>query len=250
MPVPSPLQHRPAPPPSRAFPRSPRRFLLLGTGLAAALFAAWAGFGAWRATASGSADPPPGHLRYGFVLDGQSPDGWRVLEGYRLLHAGAIDTLIVSGVEIGGGVHFSTIWVRMLPLAGKEKERVLELRSDCSSTLCEARMMDAFFEARKVDSVVVVTSAYHVWRAASIFAKASAGRRRWFFQGAPDSRWDAGWTDREGLKSRFFEWTKRLTWVLFEQWKPVPPATAIRPGAIVRGDDLGRMPPPAWKTAP
>jgi hypothetical protein len=184
------------------------------------------------------------------VLDGQSPDGYRVREGYELLHTGVLDTLIVSGVDIGGGAHYSTVWVRMLPLVGKEKERVLEMRSSCTSTLDEARMLDAFFEERKIDSAVVVTSTFHVWRAASIFAKVSRGRRRWFFQGAPDSRWDGGWADREGLKARFFEGAKRTTWVLFEQWKGVSRTSPVQPHSIARGEELGKFPPPAWKAAP
>jgi hypothetical protein len=211
---------------------------------------AYIGFCLWHACTPGARDPLPKHVRYGFVLDGQSPDGLRVGKGYELLHQGIIDTLLVSGVEIGGGVHFSTIWVRMLPLVGKERERVLEVRSTCSSTLDEARMMDLYFGERKVDSAIVVTSDFHVWRAASIFAKASQGRRRWFFQGAPDSRWDGGWSDREGLKARFFEGAKRITWVLFEQWKGAPPTVSVHSNSIVRGEELGRLPAPAWKAGP
>jgi uncharacterized SAM-binding protein YcdF (DUF218 family) len=247
MPVPSPF--RPASPRSAKVRAFPPAWSWFAAGLPVLLFA-FGGFAWWRADSPGSRDPLPAHARYGFVLDGQSPDGFRVREGYELLHGGIIDTLIVSGVEIGGGVHFSTVWVRMLPLVGSEKERVLEWRSACSSTLCEARMMDAYFEERNVDSSVVVTSGFHVWRAASIFAKASQGRRRWFFQGAPDTRWDSGWMDREGLKSRFFEWTKRIVWILFEQWKPLPRTSPVQPHSIARGEELGRMPASAWKTGP
>jgi hypothetical protein len=247
MPVPSPLSR----PPDRN-PRerpSTRIWLWSAGGLLAGLLV-FAAFGGWRASTPGIGDPLPRHLRYGFVLDGQSPDGFRVREGHELLRKGVIDTLIVSGVAIGGGVHYSTIWVRMLPLAATEKTRVVEMRSACTSTLDEARMLEAFFQERQVDSAVIVTSGFHVWRAASIFAKVSQGRRKWFFQAAPDSRWDGGWTDREGLKARFFEGTKRITWVLFEQWKPVSRTAPVPAHAMARGDDLGRLPAPAWKTAP
>lgn len=221
----------------------------IGGGLLLGLVAL-AAFGWWHASSPGTDTPLPPRLRYGFVLDGQSPDGFRVREGHELLRKGAIDTLIVSGARIGGGVHYSTIWVRMLPLDAAEKTRVVEMRSACMSTLDEARMLDAFFEERKVDSAVVVTSGFHVWRAASIFAKVSQGRRKWFFQAAPDSRWDGGWTDREGLKARFYEGSKRITWVLFEQWKAVPRTAPVPEHSIARGEDLGRLPAPAWKVGP
>lgn len=247
MPVPSPFSTSPVRPnKERSIAWS---WLWVGGGLLVILVA-FVSIGWWHATAPGTDAPLPRHLRYGFVLDGQSPDGFRVREGYELLHKGVIDTLIVSGVGVGGGVHFSTIWVRMLPLDTKEKTRVLEMRSACTSTLDEARMLDAFFEERKVDSAVVITSGFHVWRAASIFAKVSQGRRKWFFQGAPDSRWDGGWIDREGLKARFYEGSKRITWVLFEQWKTVSRTAPLPAYSIARGDDLGRMPAPAWKSGP
>jgi len=247
MPVPSPF-HPVSPRPSEQRSLPPTWIWI--PAVVSILLLAYVGFGWWHASSRSARDPLPKHVRYGFVLDGQSPDGLRVGKGYELLHQGVVDTLVVSGVEIGGGVHYSTIWVRMLPLVGKEKERVLEMRSTCSSTLDEARMMDAYFDERRVDSVVVITSDFHLWRAASIFAKVSQGRRRWFFQGAPDTRWDGGWSDREGMKARFFEGAKRFTWVLVEQWKGVSRTSPVHPHSIARGDELGRLPAPAWKSAP
>lgn len=247
MPVPSPFPKRPLRPSRKPFPL--RTWRWIGGGLLLGLVA-FTAVGWWHATATETDTPLPARLRYGFVLDGQSPDGFRVREGHELLRKGVIDTLIVSGVPVGGGVHYSTIWVRMLPLDAAEKTCVVEMRSTCSSTWDEARMLEAFFEERKVDSAVVVTSGFHVWRAASIFAKVSQGRRKWFFQAAPDSRWDGGWTDREGLKARFYEGSKRITWVLFEQWKPVSRTAPVPGYSIARGEDLGRMPAPAWTTGP
>jgi hypothetical protein len=211
-----------------------------------AIVLGWIGLCLWRASAPGAFAPAPRHARYGFVLDGQSPDGERVLEGARMLRDKRIDTLIVSGVHIGGGVYYSMIWTRMLALDSIEKGRVLEMRSACTSTMDEAVMMHAFFRERKIDTAVVITSGFHVWRAASIFEKVSRGDMVWAFQPAPDSRWDAGWTDREGFKSKLMEWTKRASWVLLEQWKAVDPSQ-IRNHALHGGDQLGALPPPAWK---
>jgi hypothetical protein len=111
-------------------------------------------------------------------------------------------------------------------------------------------MMDAWFRERGVDTALVVTSGFHVWRAASIFDKVSRGHPRWFFHAAPDSRWDRGWTDREGLKSRFLEGTKRIAWMLLERWTPLDPAAPAPTPAIARGEELGRLPPPAWVSGP
>jgi len=200
----------------------------------------------WSASAPGAFRDPPRHARYAFVLDGQSAAGERVAEGYRLLREKRIDTLIVSGVYVGGGIYFSMVWVRMLALEPGERGRVLEMRSGCSSTMDEAKMMHAFFRERRIDTAVVVTSGFHLWRAASIFEKVSRGDMVWAFQAAPDSRWDAGWTDREGFKARIMEWTKRVTWVLFEQWKGVD-SGLLKNHSLHGGAELGTFPAPSWK---
>ncbi len=205
----------------------------------------WGMVGFWKA--SNPRRPLPAHARYGFILDGQSPDGYRVASGLDWLRQGKIDTLIVSGVELGGGVYFSMIWVHNLPLVGKDKEHIVEMRSSCTSTMEEARMMDAFFRERKIDTAVVITSEFHVWRAASIFEKVSQGKIQWFFRGAPDARWDAPWGDREMFKAHLLEWTKRITWVLWEQWKPLDRQSPVKSHSLHGGEELGRMPPPNWK---
>ena len=228
--------------------RLPRRRGPRILAAAALAFTLWSAASLWRADPPAIHRPPPTHLRYAFVLDGQSPDGFRTAKALELLRGGVVDTLLVSGVELGGGIHFSTIWVRMLPLSDAERGRVLEIRSACTSTRDEARMMEAFFRERRVDSALVVTSAFHLWRAASIFENASGSRTTWFFAGAHDSRWDEGWKGREGLKAHLLEWTKRTTWILWEQWKT--PRESVKSGTIARGEDLGRFPPSAWMTAP
>lgn len=207
---------------------------------------AWGCVSWWRADVPSAHRPLPAHLRWGFVLDGQSPDGNRVAAGLGLLRAGRIDTLVVSGVPIAGGVFTSMIWVRQAPLDSADRGRVLEMRSASSSTMDEARVMERFFRGRGVDSALVVTSDFHVWRAASIFEKVSDGGVAWFFHGAPDSRWNGQAGDRERFKSRLMEWTKRASWCLWERWKPVDPEDPIRPHGLVGGPGLGRLPEPAW----
>lgn len=217
-----------------------------GLALAVAAIVAWCGVSWLRADAPGAARRLPAHLRYGFVLDGQSPDGNRVAAGLRLLREGRIDTLVVSGIPIAGGVFTSMVWVRQAPLRAADRAKIFEMRSECSATMDEARMMDGFFRERGVDSALVVTSDYHVWRAASIFEKVSGGGVAWFFQGAPDSRWNGSAGGRERFKARLMEWTKRATWTLWERWKPIDPREPIRRHALVGGEELGRVPEPAW----
>jgi hypothetical protein len=243
MPVPSPYPRGLAPAHRIHIEVAPKWRWRLAAGL---VLLAWLGACLWKASAPGAFRELPRHARYGFVLDGQSPDGQRVLAGYKLLHDKRIDTLIVSGVAVGGGIFYSMVWTRMLPLDSADKSRVLEMRSLCTSTMDEAKMMYAFFRGRQVDTAVVVTSGFHVWRAASIFEKASRGDMVWAFHAAPDSRWDGGWSDREGFKSRIMEWTKRLTWVFFEQWKPLDP-TRIQAHSLHGGAELGAFPAPSWK---
>lgn len=224
-----------------ALPRKPTWFAIFAVAIVA-----WACVSWWCADVPSAHRPLPAHLRYGFVLDGQSPDGNRVAAGLRLLRAGRIDTLVVSGVPIAGGVYTSMIWVRQAPLGATDRAKIFEMRSGCSSTMDEARMMDEFFRARGVDSALVVTSDFHVWRAASIFEKVSGGGVAWFFHGASDSRWSGAAGDRERFKSRLMEWTKRFSWSLWERWNPIDPGEPIRPHGLVGGGDLGRVPAPAW----
>jgi len=184
----------------------------------------------------------PAHVRHAMVLDGQGPSGSRALEGLRLLREGRTDTLVLSGVAIGGGYFYSMIWARMLPLTSSERGRVLELRSDCNSTQDEATLAASVFSGD--DTVLVVTNAFHAWRAASVFRRHSRSGTVFRVHSVGDEVWDRGWSDREARKMRFLEWTKRAVWVLWEQWLPVRAVPTWH--ELVRGEALGRFPPPAW----
>jgi hypothetical protein len=202
----------------------------------------WAGLSASRAGVFREPDPLPGHVRHAMVLDGQGPSGSRSLEGLRLLREGWTDTLVLSGVEIGGGFFYSMLWVRMLPLSRAERERVVELRSDCTSTQDEARVAASVFSGD--DTVLVVTSAFHAWRAASIFRRRAGSGTVFRVHATGDEVWDRGWSDREGRKMRFLEWNKRVVWVLWEQWLPARGEPAWHES--VRGAMLGQIPASAW----
>jgi hypothetical protein len=212
--------------------------------LAAILVLLWCVVSAVRAGIFERSSPLPSHARYTFVLDGQGPSGSRSFEGLRLLREGKTDTLVLSGTEIGGGFVFSMLWVRMLPLSGPERQRTLELRSACTSTQDEARMADSAFSGLGADTVVVVTSAYHAWRANSIFNRVARSTVVFRVHEAVDPGWDRGWSDRESRKMRLMEWTKRIVWVLWEQW--FPKSGPLPPHVFVRGAGLGEVPPPSW----
>jgi hypothetical protein len=155
-----------------------------------------------------------------------------------------MDTLVLSGTGIGGGYVYSMLWVRMLPLSGTERQRTLELRSGSTSTRDEARLADSVFSRLGADTVLVVTNAYHAWRASSIFRSCARSGVVFRTHAVLEPDWEKGWSDREGLKMRFLEWTKRIVWTLWEQWLPArgdPPWSAF-----VRGPALGEFPPPAW----
>jgi hypothetical protein len=215
---------------------------LAGAEASALAILLWTGISAWRAGVFRGPDPLPGHVRHAMVLDGQGPSGSRALEGLRLLRDGRTDTLVLSGVEIGGGFFYSMLWVRMLPLSRAERERVVELRSDCTSTQDEARVAASIFSGD--DTVLVVTSAFHAWRAASIFRRRAGSGTVFRVHATGDEVWDRGWSDREGRKMRFLEWTKRAVWVLWEQWLPARGEPAWHNS--VRGAALGQIPASAW----
>ncbi|HXP90435.1 MAG TPA: ElyC/SanA/YdcF family protein [Fibrobacteria bacterium] len=220
----------------------PRRIRIRTAGALALAVVVWTGISALRAGVFRGPDPMPGHVRHAMVLDGQGPSGERAMEGLRMLREGRTDTLVLSGVEIGGGFFYSMLWVRMLPLSGAERDRVVELRSSCTSTQDEARLAASVFTGD--DTVLVVTSAFHAWRAASIFRGRAGSGTVFRVHAVGDGVWDRGWSDREARKMRFLEWTKRIFWVLWEQWLPVRGDPAWH--EFVRGHELGRFPPPAW----
>lgn len=203
----------------------------------------WAGVSLWRAGTCFAARPSK--ARYALVMDGQGPNGIRVPFGLALLRGGIVDTLVVSGSQAGSDVHYSTLWVRELELTEAERGRVLELRSNSTSTQDEARLADSLFSSVGADSVIVVTSDYHAWRTASVFRAVAHHRTVFSLSPAPDPYWAMGWADREGAKMHVQEWAKRISWVLIERW-------TIRAGRIpvsrlVRGEEMGRFPPPRWK---
>jgi hypothetical protein len=211
---------------------------------AAGVVLVWTGVSCLRAGVFHPPDRLPRHARHAMVLDGQGPSGSRAFEGLDLLRRGTVDTLVLSGVRIGGGFVYSMIWSRMLPLTGSERTRVQELRSDCSSTQDEAMLSDSIFHALGEDTVVVVTSRYHAWRASSIFRLRARFGTVFAIHAAVDPSWDKGWSDREASKMRFLEWTKRLAWVLVEQWMPHQGRSTWC--EVVRGERLGQVPAPAW----
>ena len=208
-------------------------------------FAAWCAVSAFRAGVLRDATPLPRHAKYAVVLDGQGSSGSRANRGLELLRQGRVDTLVLSGVPVGGGVFYSMIWARMLPLDSAERGRVLEMRSGSSGTRDEARLIDSIFGSSREDTVVVVSSAYHVWRTASILRRVAKGKAAFAVAGAEDPVWNRGLRDREGQKMRLQEWTKRLHWTLYEQW--TEPRSPLPWAGIARGAELGLVPPSAWK---
>jgi len=208
------------------------------------ILSVWMAISAWKTGVFRSADPPPRHARHALVLDGQGPTGCRAWEGLRLLREKRTDTLVLSGTEVGGGVFYSMVWSRMLPLDSVERTRTLEMRSGSTSTQDEARLADSLFHALGDDTVMVVTSAYHAWRTASVFRRVARSGCVFVVVPAPDPDWDKGWRDREGRKMLVMEWTKRFYWLVWENWRPVHgPLPWVVFG---RGADLGRLPDPAW----
>lgn len=186
----------------------------------------------------------PSHARYAFVLDGQGVDRSRTREGLALLRAGTVDTLVVSGTDAGEGVSYSMLWVRGLPLTPSERSRVLELRSGSQSTQDEARLADSIFPLLKSDSVIVVTSAYHAWRTNSVLRKLCRSGTVLSVKPSSDRQWNEGLSTREGMKMRVMEWSKRAFWVFWEQWLPV--GGGLPWCTLVRGDQVGVLPDPAW----
>lgn len=222
-------------------PMGPKQGAIRLFAMAAVL---WTAISAWKAGAFRPPDPLPGHVRHALVLDGQGPAGSRAEKGLDLLRRHLADTLVLSGTDVGGGVVYSMIWARMLPLDSLDRTRTVELRSGSSSTQDEARLADSLFHRMGDDTVMVVTSSFHAWRTASVFRRIARSGTVFVVVPSPDPVWDKGWMDREGRKMHLMEWTKRLYWTLWERWSPVQGPLPWH--AFARGAELGRLPEPAW----
>jgi hypothetical protein len=178
-------------------------------------------------------------------MDGQGPSGVRVPHALAMMREGLVDTVVVSGSQVGSDAHYSTVWVRELDLTEAERGRILELRSKSRSTQDEARLADSVFAALGADSVIVVTSDFHAWRTASTYRTVTRGRTVFSFEAAADPFWAMGWLDRGGAKMRAEEWAKRITWTLVECW--LAGAQPLPVNRLVRGEEVGTFPPPKWK---
>jgi len=184
------------------------------------------------------------HARWALVLDGWVPDGERALRGYALARAGQADSVLLSGSKVGPGVWASTFQFRALGLPKELSGRFGELRHGAHSTIEEAQAATLFFRARRVDTVLLVTSDYHTDRAASVFHRVSGGKPLFLVTPAIEERFAHGW-DRERLKTWLLESTKRLEWFSVEKWVTPPLGandTASVPWRAALGDSAGSSP--------
>ena len=182
--------------------------------------------------------------RWTFVLDGGGPKGERIAKGLELARSGQTDSVLVSGSRVAPDLWASIIHIRTQKIEPSLLRRIAELRHDGTSTLQEAQAATAFFRARGVDTVLVVTTDYHTDRAASIFARVAQGDPIYLAVPAIESRFAQGW-DRERSKTWLLEASKRLWWASFERWTTSPLDSAHPPRVAwqsVVGDSVGLSP--------
>lgn len=181
--------------------------------------------------------------RWTLVLDGWVPGGERCALGLRLARERKTDSVLISGTRIAPGLWGSTLQVRAQVAESSLAGRVAELRHGASSTIEEARAATAFFRARGVDTVLLVTSDFHSDRAASVFRRIADGRPVFLSVPATEARLGHGW-DRERFKTWLLEATKRIYWTTFERWtvSPLSPGTPVVPWSAAFGSDAGASP--------
>lgn len=115
------------------------------------------------------------HHEWALVLEGQGHTLYRTEAATELYLAKKIDKMVISGGAIVPQYFKSEFYAKEVVKAGVPEEAIYQVGHYAQSTLEEAVQVMQFFRERKVDTVVLVTSAYHTARAKRILNQVSQG---------------------------------------------------------------------------
>lgn len=115
------------------------------------------------------------HHEWALVLEGQGHTLYRTEAATELYLAKKVDKIVISGGAIVPQFFKSEFYAKEVVKAGVPQEDIYQVGHYAQSTLEEAVQVMQFFRERKVDTVVLVTSAYHTARAKRILNQVSQG---------------------------------------------------------------------------
>lgn len=166
------------------------------------------------------------------VLMGSVPD--RALYASDLVNKGISSNLILAEEATSGwedlkarGIHpvvGSDLFKEVAVQLGIPSQDIQILHGNAKSTLEEARIISSYLKSHPgKDTILLISSASHTRRAALIFHETlkKAGLPVHLmvspspYSGFDGARW---WTDKEKTATVFYEWTKIISFILFEQW--------------------------------
>jgi uncharacterized SAM-binding protein YcdF (DUF218 family) len=116
------------------------------------------------------------HFSWAIVLDGQSRDMQRTDAAVNLLKNKQIDSALISGTRAFKNHFLSEYYVRDMLEQSADSTKIFQLWQNAFSTRDEAREAINFFRSHKIDTVAIITSAYHTIRAARIFNQISQNK--------------------------------------------------------------------------
>lgn len=145
--------------------------------------------------------------------------GSRVLRAVELARQGYVKQIVVDGPRGQYDTNEAELAVAFAVRRGASQEVFIPLPMWVSSTIAEARIVDAEMRRRQIRRALVVTSSYHTRRARDVFRRlGSPGLEyRVIAADSKDFAPDGWWRTRDGKKIVFQEYTKLLYWWLVER---------------------------------
>lgn len=144
------------------------------------------------------------------VLDGQTASMERSDEALRLLKTAKVDSILVLGRRAYRDRSNADFYVEDMLLQGRiDTSRLFLFRHDDPSSIEEALTVIPLFQARQVDTVIVLTQNAATRRVSHIFQKLSGGKPVFVVASSKDPAYDpATWLhSREARKIWLREWT-------------------------------------------
>ena len=158
-------------------------------------------------------DDGPARADVAVVLAGDAY-GYRIVKAGSLVKDGYVRQVLVSGPAYYA-THESDLEIDYAVRWGYPREWFVSLPLTANSTREEAGIIVDELRRRGVHSFLLVTSNYHSARAGRIFRAAirdTGGGLEMRVVASPDKNFtpDGWWTNREGQKTVFFEWSKSV----------------------------------------
>jgi len=186
-----------------------RNFLIL----VALLFLLFASYPVWFRWLGQSLveEQPPVKADAALVLAGDYTCG-RILEAGRLLREGYVPRVFVSGGQPAYELPEPDLAIQCAVRHGFARDQFVPLYTSAFSTRDEAQKVKPSLERLGIRRLLVVTSDFHTRRAGIILRRVLGPGIEVTIVGVPDPYWtsSAWWTNREGQKTEFYEWSKTL----------------------------------------